>query len=320
MFHLLPNFYVNKNSNTMNLVSKLSTVVLLQLLFATSSMAELAFTPGVTTTLMDDINKVEDEELRELLKSAVWPGYGEVVLDLDRPENELSKFEKNYKKQPLTWDEKIENVKYVLNLHGSPERLTKENIEYKDVEFGEAVIPIPDRRVMKILNTLYLQSEFDKLEQEKLRNIDTAYQQDPKDFAKLIQTIEDEYAQNLALLVQIENKYKEAKIDFLKLENKLKYGRIDDETFQNETRDVVENFENSLVIGSKSKVFDKNKTKQIANSIYDNSIQLNNDSQVEAPIQIPSTSSSKYVYWTLSLIMMVISIFLGYLGFKYIKK
>ena len=65
------------------------------------------------------------------------------------------------------WDQKIENVRFILDQAEDLSQLTTENIEYKDIVFGESVIPVQDRRVTAILNTNYLEEEIQNLAEEK---------------------------------------------------------------------------------------------------------------------------------------------------------
>ncbi|NCP67912.1 hypothetical protein GW756_03945 [bacterium] len=281
--------------------------------------AGLAVSPGVTTDVLDKIDQVQDENLREMLKAAIWPGFGERYMNLDRPEEELSTYEKNYKEQPLTWDEKIENVRYILNQADDPSKLTTENIEYMDISFGESVIPVADRRVTAILNTNFLEGEIQKLAEEKQKSMAALYDTNQSNIGDKLQLIEDEYAIKLATLVQAENEYKEAKVAFLKLKNQKEYGRIDEETYQEETRAVVEDFETYFEIGSEVAVFDDEKIKQLGSSIYDDSIQIKEDTKNEPNENYIPQVNEKAYYWTISVILMLIAILFGYLAFRRLK-
>lgn len=302
------------------IVSKVSFLLIISFNTLPAEASGLAVNPGVTTNLLDKIDQIGDEKLRELFKTAVWPGFGEHYLDLDRPDAELTEFEKNYKLHPLNWNQKIENVRFVLDQADDISALNTENVEYMDIAFGESVIPVTDRRVTEILNNNYLGAEAQKLAEEKQIAMADLYKIDQENIGDKLQTIEDEYAIKLATLVQAENKYKEAKIAFLKLENQKKYGRIDDETYQKETREIVANFEAFFEIGSEVAVFNENKIKQLGSSIYDDSIRL----QSETAEPIPSTSlkqvNEKAYYWTISIILMLLALLFGYLGFNKLQK
>lgn len=298
----------------------LSLLGITTLLLTPTSYAGLAVSPGVTTDILDKIDKVQDEDLREMLKTAVWPRFGETYMDLDHPDEELSPFEKNYKAHPLNWDEKIENVQFILNQKNDPSELTKDNIEYKDIAFGESVIPVPDRRVTEINNTIYLADEIEKLEAERQADMSALYESGSTNIGLDLQAIEDKYAIKLATLMQAEKQYKQAKIDFLKLENQNKYGRIDDETYQQQTRKVVEKFENFFEIGSEVPVFGEAKVKQIGSSIYDDSIAIAEPKKTP-PIKVKNISEKKkYYYWTLSGLLMALALMFGFFGFRRIQK
>ena len=238
------------------------------------AVAGLAVSPGVTTDVLDQIDQIEDENLREMMKAAVWPGFGDRYMNLNQADEDLTQFEKNYKEHPLNWDEKIENVKFVLSEAEDISKLTTENIEYKDIVFGEAVIPVVDRRVTAILNTSYLEGEIQRLAEEKKVEMAALYESGQTNIGNKLQAIEDKYAIKLATLIQAENEYKEAKVEFLKLEQQKKFGRIDDETYQAQTLEVVKDFEDFFTIGNEVALFNEQKIKQIGSSIYDTSIQI----------------------------------------------
>jgi hypothetical protein len=278
--------------------------------------AGLAVTPGVTIDILDKIDQVGDEDLREMLKTAVWPGFGENYLDLDRPEAELTQFEKNYKTHPLNWDEKIENVRYLLDEADDLSALTVDNVEYKDIVFGESVIPVADRRVTEILNNTYLSAEMQNLAEQKQAAMAALNNDEDDNIGSKLQSLEDEYATKLATLSQAENAYKEAKIEFLKLENQKKYGRIDDETYQNETRRVVENFESFFSIGIDTPLFDEEKIRQIASSIYDDTIQIKTNESVYDASEKPKEINVKGYYWAISILLMLLALLMGYLAFR----
>ncbi len=288
------------------------------LFLAPTALAGLAVNPGVTTDILDQIDQIQDETLREMLKTAVWPGFGERYLDLDKPEAELSEFEKNYKAHPLTWDQKIENVRFILDQAEDLSQLTTENIEYKDIVFGESVIPVQDRRVTAILNTNYLEEEIQNLAEEKQSKMAALYETEQTNIGEKLQAIEDEYAIKLATLSQAENEYKEAKLAFLKLENQKEYGRIDDETYQEGTREVVENFESFFALGNEVSLFNDEKIKQLGSSIYDETVQIKTD-PVVSTTQPPNVVNEKAYYWTISVVLMLLAIFLGYLAFRKIS-
>jgi len=297
-----------------------SILTLLLVTFYQTTFAGLAVSPGVTTNILDNIDKVQDEDLREMLKAAVWPRFGETYMDLDRPDEELSPFERNYKAHPLNWDEKIENVQFILEQKDDPSELTKENVEYKDIVFGESVIPVLDRRVVEINNTIYLSEEIEKLEAERQAAMSALYDSGATDIGLALQAIEDEYAIKLATLMQAEKQYKQAKIDFLKLENQNKYGRIDDETYQQKTREVVGEFEAFFEIGSEVPVFDEAKIKQLGSSIYDDSIVIAEPDRVEIPKTKNLSEKKKFYYWVIAGLLMALALMFGFFGFKRIKK
>ena len=305
-----------------NLSLKYQFVVALLLISTTNvsvNAAGLAVSPGVTTDVLDQIDQIEDENLREMMKAAVWPGFGERYMNLNRPEEDLTQFEKNYKSQPLNWDEKIENVRYALNQAEDVSKLSPDNIEYKDIVFGEAVIPVADRRVTEILNTSFLEGEIQNLAEEKQAEMAALYETDQTNIGEKLQAIEDKYAIKLATLIQAENEYKKAKVNFLKLEKQKEFGRIDDETYQNRTREVVEAFEAFFPIGSEVPIFSEQKIKQIGSSIYDTSIQIKNpENNNNNGYQIKDVNEKSY-YWTISIILGLLALLMGYLALRKIR-
>ncbi len=282
--------------------------------------AGLAVNPGVSLDMLDQIDEIQDEGVREMLRASVWPGFGGRYMNLDRPDEELSVFERNYKSQPLNWDQKIENVKHILDQADDLSTLTEEQLEYKDIVFGEAVIPAPDRRVTEILNTIYLEKEIQLLLEEKQAAMADLYNSGRENIGLELQRIEDEYAIKLATLMQAENAYKEAKIDFLKLDNQKKYERITAEEYQQQTLEVVSRFEDFFSIGSEVPVFSEDKVKQLASSIYDDSIQIAKPVINEKTVETPTEVSNKINYWVISGILMLAALFLGMLGFRHLKK
>lgn len=283
------------------------------------AVAGLAVSPGVTTDILDQIDQIGDENLREMMKAAVWPGFGDRYMNLDRPEEELTQFEKNYQKHPLNWDEKIENVRFVLTETKDLSKLTTENVEYKDIVFGEAVIPVVDRRVTEIINTHYLEGEIQILAQEKQAEMAALYKTDQENIGDKLQAIEDKYAIKLASLIQAENEYKEAKVKFLKLEKQKQYGRIDDETYQTETLLVVKEFEEFFSFGNEVPIFSEQKIKQIGSSIYDSTIKINtNEASIDNAYNNKPVNEKAY-YWTISILFAVLSLLMGYLAFRKIR-
>lgn len=276
--------------------------------------AGLAVSPGVTTGMLDQIDEIQDEPLREMLRTAVLPGFGRLHMNLDRPEEELSQFEKNYKDYPLNWEEKLENVRFILDEAEDLTTLKPESVEYMDIVFGEAVIPVQDRRVTEILDSTFLANEAQRLEEEK-QALMTKFYNNGGD-GMTLQEIEDQYAIKMATLVQAENQFKESKIAFLKLQNQQRYGRITDEEFNTQTLEVVQDFENFVSLAGNVPLFDEDQTKALANQIY---------SEAKIKPILPGTPSGNTVnekswYWALSAILMLVALCFGYLAFKRYKK
>lgn len=283
------------------------------------AVAGLTVSSGVTTDLLDQIDQIEDENLRGMMEAAIWPGFGDRYMNLNQADEDLTQFQKNYKEHPLNWDEKIENVRFVLSEAEDISKLTTENLEYKDIVFGEAVIPVPDRRVTAILNTSYLEGEIQRLAEEKQVEMAALYESGQTNIGDKLQAIEDKYAIKLATLIQAENEYKEAKVEFLKLEQQKKFGRIDDETYQAQILEVVKDFEDFFTIGNEVALFNEQKIKQIGSSIYDTSIQIQDPVTKPAAPNTNNTVNEKAYYWTISVILAVLSLLMGYLAFRKIR-
>lgn len=298
-------------------LTKIFILVMISFSSAAVQGAGLALSPGVTTDIIDKIDQIEDENLREMLRTSVFPGFVERSLNLpNRPEETLNAFEKNYKTYPLNWDEQLENVRFLLDNTEDIAKLTPENLVYKDIEFGEAIIPVTDKRVKDILRTTYLDGEIQRLDEEKQMAMATLYKTETVNVGPKLQALEDEYALKLARLNQAENEYKKAKVEFLKLSNKKENGRIDDETYQTQTRQIVENFEQSFVIGSEVSLFDAQKIKQLGSSIYDSSIKIAPSPTVNSSLEKAPRLNQKAYYWTIALVLMVGALGVGYLAFR----
>lgn len=280
-----------------------------QILFTPISLAGLAITPGVSTDMVHRINVIEHEGLRAMLRAAVWPGYGPNHMNLDRPDEALTDFEKRYKTYPLTWKQKIENVQFILDNAEDLATLQPEDLTYIDIVFGEAVIPQPDRRVLEIWQTDYFAEEASKLEAQKQAERAQLFQ----NTGKTLQTLEDTYAAKFAALIEIENKFKQAKVDFLTLENQFKYQRISEEEFNEKTRELLQEFERFAALGSQNAVFTPEQIREIGNRIYE-PVVSNPSTTIDTDSKKPN--HLKYWYWGLSLLFIAIALIFGYLGFR----
>ena len=292
-----------------------SLVIGLLLVSPVQAQSRLAVSPGVTLDTLDKIDQIEDEALREMLHTAVYPGYGEKFLDLNQPEENLSDFQKRYKAYPLTWEEQLENVAFILDQAEDLATLTPENLEYKDLAFGEAIIPAPDRRVLEIWDTNFLTDQEARIQAEREAAI-VALGENPE--ANDLQAIEDQYATQIATLYQVEQRFKESKIEFLDLENKRQYGRIDEETYQEETRAVVTEFENFAQLGSDANLFDENSLREVSSRIYQD-LDASSDTEInQAGGQ--RGLSLKFLHWFFAAILTLLGFGFVYLALRRIKK
>lgn len=281
----------------------------------TQAQSRLAVSPGVTVETLDKIDQIEDEALKEMLHTAVWPGYGERYLDLNQADEELSDFQKKYKAYPLTWEEQVDNVKFVLEQAEDLATLTPEKLEYKDLAFGEAVIPVPDKRVVAIWNTDFLTDQETRLQAERDAAI-AALGENPD--GNHLQAIEDRYATQIATLYQVEQRFKESKVDFLDLENKRKYERIDEETYQAETRALVTEFENFARLGSDVELFDETTLRNVSGRIYQDS-DIKTDESVES-FDDSVTQNLKFWHWFFAFILTALGGWFVYKALQRIKK
>lgn len=233
---------------------------------AQNNVPQLAIAENTSFDTYEKVKQIEDPALQAMMMSAIMPGYGNSTWDLENlPEEEQNDFFKAYQEYPLDMRERIENVEYVLNNADDIATLGPEDLEYKDIVFGEAVIPIPDRRVRAIANQNFLLEYGQTLEEEK----QAALQASVSEGGTSLQEIEDIYATKLRTLLVTENKFKDVKLKYVNLENQLKQGRITQDEFNEEVRILVAEFEDFTRLGGEAALFNEQSLRAVTEKIYE---------------------------------------------------
>lgn len=213
----------------------------------------LAIYEGVPLELVQKVESIEDQGARDMIRAALVPNYGRYFggfeeLDLS---DEANQFYATYMQYPLDYQKRLENVEFIVDQAEDIAKLDVDTLEYKDMEFGGAVIPVMDSRLRKIAEQDYIDEDFEALLAERDRKIaeikarisaepDALKQQELR--AELY-AIEEEYAQKLSLIQAFESKFKTFKMEFADVENKKTHGRITEEEYDSARRLLFDEFQ-----------------------------------------------------------------------------
>ncbi len=276
-----------------------------------------------------EVQKIKDEATRDWLIAAGAAGHIESSLGL-RNRTDLNTFEKNALENPLTLEQKIENIQYVVDQAEDVADINLNDIEYKDVVFGEAVIPASDKRVKEIAKSAYLQPEIDALMTQKEQEIqtlknaqnptDSSLPDQQKNFGQ-IQKIEDRYFGKLNTLMSFENEYKTLKIEALAIKNKHKSKRINQTQYESQAQKVLKDFQ-SLVQKTKVKgqsLITPTRIDELSGGLFGN-ISKKNITELTAEPPQASHDLTKYMNWGFALFLVVLAFALACLGLVSLKK
>ena len=127
----------------------------------------IAIGEGLPFALMKEIENVPDPAIRDYLKMTVTSGYNEIYSK--KPESERSEFENKFLNCDLSLDQKIENIDFLMRNQGA-ENLKINNLEFKNLRFGDCAIPFADSRKLKIIenNPFSLRDLLTKYDQKRL--------------------------------------------------------------------------------------------------------------------------------------------------------
>ena len=279
-----------------------------------------ALNEGVPFETIDKIDKIEDENLRILLTASISPGmqdYYEAV-----PEEKRTPFEKAYLKQPLTYEEKLENVNYILNNTEDITALNTENLKYKDISFGNSVLSIEDVRVKKIRSKSYLKDEAKRLLAEKntqlaslkiAPNMDTLARQE---ILNKKEELEREYMAKISKLYNFEDEFIKFKVDYFDLKNQKNVGRITEDEFDQKVKNLYQEFETKSNRSFLKDVLTEENKKALSDDLLERKslkIKTKKTKKINNII-------SKYQYYTFGGLFFIIAVILALFGLKVIRK
>ena len=274
----------------------------------------LSLVEDVPYDLVKAVKTIEDEELQLILLSAIAPGYGNNRWNLDTlPEEEKGDFFKAYEEYPLTFQQKIENVQYIIDNAPDVRKLTADQLQYKDIAFGEAVIPIPDRRVRAVAAEAPLDSYAQRLEAEKTEAIRNA-----SETGESLQSIEDDFANKTFALFAMENALKDSKIEYLNLLTQKDANRISEDEFNESVRGLVNEFETAAKVGTGSGFIGEEDLRQMTQQIYATPVVgVNANTKTTEATTVKSVS---WKYYALSFFLFITALFLLFIGINLLKK
>ncbi len=274
---------------------------------------------GVNFKTIEKINKIEDESLKIMLKTSITPGYYEYFAA--KPEEKRNEFEKNYLKQPLSFEEKLENVNYLLDNAEDISKLSPDNLKFKDIKFGGSVIPVTDKRVKEVLNRSYLKDEEKALlveKKEKLAKLILSDDMNAIERQKIINQREDlerEYISKISKLYTFEDQFKEFKVDYLDLKVQKEQGRITTDEFDLAVKELHQGFEKKANRVQMKNVLTKETIKKVSDDLLEKKPLFKNEE-----IKSQNLPFSKYIYIGVSLLLLAFGIMLGLFGFKTLKR
>ncbi len=297
----------------------------------TTKSGGLSIMPGVSLETYEKVESIEDETTKNMLRSALIPDYGGMIADFtEKPASEMNDFEKAYNEYPLTYEERVENVEYILeNSGGEIENLTPENFEYKDMVFGEAVIPVTDKRIRDIVSQSYLDNEMAELEAKKQAELDKVVVTDDMSITdqqaayRAQDEIERRYEGELSKLMTFEGELANFKVKFADVENQFEHGRITESEYETKRKALLNDFNNTVKTGQLADSVSSDRLKALSQSLTNrvNSVQENQSTSTD------ETSSGKKGYSTQTLIvkgsavaLFIIAIGLALLAIRKIKK
>ncbi len=216
----------------------------------------LALYDGVPLDLIQKVESIEDESVQNMIRAALVPNYGRYYggfenLDL---EDESNAFYRRYMEYPIDYQKRLENVEHIVDQADDLANLDVSTLEYKDMEFGGAVIPIMDARLRKISQTSYVNDEIQALIDERDALIaEIQAQIDAEEDALIIQElyskitdIEKEFAAKISTVQAFEQQFKTFKMDFADIENKKLHGRITEEEYDSARRILFDEFQDYI--------------------------------------------------------------------------
>ncbi len=299
----------------------------------TSQKAGPVMAEGLKFETFQKIREIEDKTTRDLLWSASIPGRIDRRLGIDnKTEDQMNEFEKKRAASTLNRQAVLENIEYVINQADDVSAITIDNIEYKDIEFGESFIPASDRRVREVAESAYVQPEVEALIAEKESEIakaealsvnkdDVATQQET--FTQ-IKNIEDDYHGKINTLFTFENEYKELKITSLDIANKKERDHISESEYEAAGRDLIKHFDE---IVNKTQVkaeglITQERLEELKDGLVGKSIATQNVSKLPTASTKPPVAPAKFtqnMYGGMALILIILAIFLGWLGLSRLK-
>ena len=192
-------------------------------------------------------------------------------------------------------------------------KLTADQLQYKDIAFGEAVIPIPDRRVRAVAAEAPLDSYAQRLEAEKTEAIRNA-----SETGESLQSIEDDFANKTFALFAMENALKDSKIEYLNLLTQKDANRISEDEFNESVRGLVNEFETAAKVGTGSGFIGEEDLRQMTQQIYATPVVgVNANTKTTEATTVKSVS---WKYYALSFFLFITALFLLFIGINLLKK
>jgi hypothetical protein len=276
----------------------------------------LALYEGVPFELFEEVQKIPDEGLRFFMNAALAPGVSESFAM--KPESERSRFEQDYLDSDINYDRRIENVAYALDIVGGGENLTPQNLRFKDLDFGGAIVPYEDVRVQGVENAPFFETAIESLEMEKEAELlalgEPENEQDRVRIQLQKEEIERNFVGKVETLMTLEEDYRDLQLERLDIQNQYENGELSDGDKEAKLRAVRAKADELFVIVQAEDLMEQTMIEDLGESLV-SAEPVVAGVDVAEPVTISSDDSTKnsiYVLWGgIALLLAVILIFWG---------
>ena len=214
-----------------------------------NSYSGLSVYEDVPFELLDEVKQIPDQGIQTMMHALLSPSFKSNVAST--PEENQSELHQQIINSPISRDEVIENIAYVIERAGGGANVVAENLEYLDVNFGDLVF-VPDRRLAELYKTNPLEKlveELDREKSEKLEAIKSMKTESPSDeVAKQLknQEVERDYDRQLQQLQELEPLYRDQQKSRLSLEIKKDNQRISEAEYKSAVNSLEAEFDSNL--------------------------------------------------------------------------
>ncbi len=294
----------------------------------TGKDGEAFFYDGVEFSTIEKIGTIEDKTLRDMIHSSIVPGYADRFLHIPHEDDLKNDFEKAYVEYPLNYQERLENVEHLIENSGNLANLSPDELEYKDIIYGEAVIPIADKRIRDIVSQDYLTEEFEQIEADKDAQLEAITITDDMSIPEQQEAymkqnkIEREFEADLTTLMALEDEFKKFKVDFADIENKFEHQRINESEYEAERKALLNDFNNLVKTGKLADNISAERIDKLSQSLtshydkIDHNQRLNSNPESE----ITENTAQVVIFKVVALILFVLAIIFALLATKTKKK